>query len=242
VSAKLSEQQIRFFRHAGYIRLPRIIGSAEISAMRDILEDHTTRSVQPVRRRADGLVFRLDDVWSRSEIFRAAWTSAPMLDVLVSLLGPNIHMTLNRHNHATFNRRGDSIVRLHRDVLQWSRSVVTAVLYLDDSTPQTGCTHLIPGSHLLPFVGTPNNGGTWMDEHSVYSDMTSQSLPVPMESGGVLLFDSLVFHTVGENSTSQSRTSVCMAFHSVDELSRADDPAKVLICGTLIYRGNDSLG
>lgn len=196
--------------------------------------------VPPLRRNAAGHVTRVDQVIGRDPVFRQVFTSAPIVHPLTSLLGPNLELTLNRHNHGTFNRRGDTPVRLHRDVLQWSRSVVTVIAYLDPADQQTGCTHVIPGSQMLPFVGTPNNGGTWMDEHSVYADLINQELPVPMRQGGVLLLDSLAFHTAGENSTGATRASICCGYHSVDELSGVSaDPKKLLVAGERLYRGND---
>jgi len=79
-----------------------------------------------------------------------------------------------------------------------------------------------------------------MDEHSVFRDLIRQRVPVPMEVGGVLLLDSLVFHTAGDNRTRESRRSVCCAYHSVDELSGVEaDPKKILVCGEKLYRGND---
>jgi phytanoyl-CoA hydroxylase len=149
-------------------------------------------------------------------------------------------MLKNRHNHASISPKYSDPPRLHRDVLQWSRSIVTVIVYLEETTLENGCTHIIPGSHYLPFVGTPNNGGTWMDEHSVYFDLLNQSLPVPMTSGGILFFDGLTFHGVGVNTTDNTRMSVTMAYHSVDELCKGDiNSYQLLVRGDRIYKGND---
>jgi len=158
---------------------------------------------------------------------------------LTLLLGPNIDFLLNRHNHITFNRYGETVFRLHRDVLQWSRSVVTALVYLEDSNLSNGCTHIVPTSQYLPFVGTPNNGGTWMDEHSVYKDLISQNIPVIAEKGDVLFMDSLMFHSVGMNNSNQTRISLNLAYTSVDELLPLDySKYRVLVKGERLYRGN----
>lgn len=239
---RLSEEEIRFFRHVGFLRLNDAIPSHLVGQMRGIVEAHKTAGIEPLRRDKNDNVVRLDNILDRDPVFKSVFTSEIILGPLQSLLGPNIELVLNRHNHATFNYAGDNEVRLHRDVLQWSRSVVTVFIYLDAATEENGCTHVVPGSHFLPFVGTPNNGGTWMDEHSVFVDLIAQRVPVPMEAGGVLLLDSLVFHTAGNNRTSESRRSICCAYHSVDELSGVEvDPKKILVCGEKLYRGNDEL-
>jgi hypothetical protein len=46
-------------------------------------------------------------------------------------LGPNIELVENRHNHLSIYRAPGND-RLHRDVLQWSRSILTVLLYLSD--------------------------------------------------------------------------------------------------------------
>ena len=211
-----------------------------LEQMREVIEAHGAAEIEPLRRNETNRVTTLDNILSRDPVFRKVFTSDLILGPLQSLLGPNIELVLNRHNHATFNRSGDSTTRLHRDVLQWSRAVVTAIVYLDPSTEETGCTHVVPGSQFLPFIGTPNNGGTWMDEHSAFSDLIDQAVPVPVSKGGVLLIDSLVFHAAGFNRTPCTRLSVCCAYHSVDELSGVEsDPKKTLVCGERLYRGND---
>lgn len=238
----LTNEQTRFFRHSGYIKLSQKVELDVVNQMREITLKHTQQRVQPYQVDQRGQVYRLDAVIQRAKIFEDLFCSSIVLDPLESLLGPNIEIALNRHNHVTLNLAGSTPSRLHRDVLQWSRSLVTAIVYLDESTPETGCTYIIPGSQYLPFVGTPNNGGTWMDEHSVYADLIGQAVPIPMEKGGILLFDSLAFHTVGVNKTEESRMSVCIGYHSVDELQGAGiDPKKMLMRGTRLYRGNDQV-
>lgn len=236
----LSQEQVRFFRHCGFLKLGETLAPHLVGRVREAIEAQASAGVGPLRRDEAGRVTRLDGIFDRDPAFAEVFTSDTILQPLKSLLGPNIELVLNRHNHATFNRSGEAVTRLHRDVLQWSRAVVTAIVYLEPATEETGCTHVIPGSHFLPYVGTPNNGGTWMDEHSVFADLMGQAVPVPMPEGGVLLLDSLVFHTAGRNRTPSTRLSACCAYHSVDELSGVEsDPQKILVCGERLYRGND---
>lgn len=78
-----------------------------------------------------------------------------------------------------------------------------------------------------------------MDEHHVYADLEGQAVPIPMKKGEILLFDSLAFHTVGKNTTDFERMSVCMGFHSVDELNNENPAHLYLARGERIYKGND---
>lgn len=238
---KLSQEQVRFFRSTGYLKLESRIPEEDLAGMKEVIFRNIRNRVKPFTCDNQGRVVKIYNVIEREPIFMKVFTSDIILDPLESLLGPNIEMLQNRHNHASLTLRDTAPSRLHRDVLQWSRSIVTVIVYLEETTLENGCTHIIPASHYLPFVGTPNNGGTWMDEHSVYFDLLNQSLPVPMPRGGILLFDGLIFHSAGINRTDSTRMSVTMAYHSVDELCKADmNYHQILVRGERIYKGNDS--
>lgn len=232
----LTEQQIRFFRSSGYFKLEHKIAEMDIFDMKQKISSYIENPQSPFKKDEKGKVYRIDNIYQRDEIFQQIITSDKILDPLESLLGPNIIFTMNRHNHATININTNK--RLHRDILQWSRSLVTVILYLEDSHIENGCTEIIPTTQYLPFVGTPNNGGTWMDEHSVYKDLLKQTLPIEMQAGSLLLIDSLTFHTVGINNSKKSRMSIALGYHSVDELATSDDKFKKIVRGENLYRGN----
>ncbi|MBI4066455.1 phytanoyl-CoA dioxygenase family protein [Candidatus Gottesmanbacteria bacterium] len=236
---RLSHDQVSFFRRNGYFKIPRVLSNKAVAALKAASWDHARRKVHPFQTHNGDLV-RLDQVVQRGGVFRAAALAPPLLGALEGLLGPNIELTLNRHNHVTFNTAESTTFRLHRDVLQWSRGMVTVIVYLEDSTLENGCTHMIPGSQQLPFIGVPNNGGTWMDEHEEFTGLLGQALPIPMPAGGALLLDSLAFHSVGTNKGPGTRMSLTLGFHSQDELSGSSpDPKKLLVRGSYLYKGND---
>ncbi|HZI20635.1 MAG TPA: phytanoyl-CoA dioxygenase family protein [Pyrinomonadaceae bacterium] len=236
----LTQEQVRFFRHNGYLKLPYTLPVSMVEQLKGAIDNALRERIHPYSTDEFGRIIKLSSLAARAPVFMEVITSALILDPLESLLGPNIELTLNRHNHATLTLKGAAPPRLHRDILQWSRSLVSTIIYLEESTVENGCTRIIPGSHFLPFVGTPNNGGTWMDEHSVYADLLNQALPIPMPRGGVLIFDSLAFHSAGVNTTEGTRLSLTLAYHSVDELTGAQyDSTRLLVRGERLYRGND---
>ncbi|MFI6116940.1 phytanoyl-CoA dioxygenase family protein [Kitasatospora sp. NPDC051164] len=133
-------------------------------------------------------------------------------------------------------------MRLHRDILQPTRGLLTALVYLEDATVDTGCTWIIPGSHQAPCVGVPQpgGGGTWLDEHPELAYLGDQAVPVPVPAGGVLLFDATVFHTVGPNACTSTRAGVVLGYRSADELDAHPDPDRqIVVAGEQLYRGND---
>lgn len=238
----LSYEQVRFFRHSGYIKLFHKLPEHVISTLKEVVKRHFDEKIHPYRLDKQGRIARLFNVIDRDPIFLQTLTSPIILDPLVSLLGENIELVRNRHNSASLNLRGTFSRRFHRDVIHWSRPIITVIVYLEDATVENGCTELIPGSQFLPFVGTTGDGtgGTWMDEHPIYDGLLEQALPVPVDAGGILMFDSLVFHSTGENRTDGSRMCIIMGFHAVDELSENKDASKrILVKGCRIYTGND---
>lgn len=238
----LTTQQIRFFRDTGFLKIPGCISDPNMAEMKRVLAWHVQNRVEPCRTNANGDVVRLDALISRDPVFLNVLQAPPLANALRAILGPNIELKLNRHNHLALNARGDNKYRLHRDVLQWTRGLVTAIIYLEEATVDNGCTYVVPTSQFLPCAGVPDNGVACMDEHEVFAELLGQAIPVPMPAGSVLLLDGRVFHSVGENRTHSTRQSICLALHSVDELSgESANKTSEIVLGERAYRGNDSI-
>ncbi|MFD4536519.1 phytanoyl-CoA dioxygenase family protein [Kitasatospora sp. NPDC058397] len=232
----LTEQQARHFRDLGYLRLPYaglpdgLLG--EVAELVRACAAHLPTGQAKVYR-----LYQHDQALMHRLIAHPALT-----EPLTALLGPNVVYVLNRHNQGSLNAPDAQEPRLHRDILQPTRGLLTAVVYFEDATVETGCTWIVPGSHRAPYVGVPqpDGGGTWMDEHPELSGLADQAVPVPVPAGGVLLFDGTVFHTVGANSDGSTRTSVVLGYRAADELDALPDPDRqVIVAGAHLYRGND---
>ncbi len=59
------------------------------------------------------------------------------------------------------------------------------------------------------------------------------------EAGGMLIIDSLIFHGAGKNRTDDTRMSMTVGYHSVDELSKVENPQQILVRGEQIYLGSE---
>jgi hypothetical protein len=60
-----------------------------------------------------------------------------------------------------------------------------------------------------------------------------------MPAGGMLAIDSMVVHGAGENHTDDTRMSMTVGYHSVDELMDIPNPKRLLVRGEGLYNGND---
>lgn len=239
----LSHEQARHFRSQGYFRLPAVFSTDETAELREFVSAEAAKD-QGRASRLGGPAVKLYGLYDRNQALMHQVVTHPVIKgALQSLLGPNVVFVKNRHNHATINdNQGEPAEGMHRDILQPTWGLVTAAVYLQDSTIKNGATRIIPGSQNMPYVGVPqaNGGGTWMAEHGEFAGMEDQAISVPMPEGGVLLFDGLVFHGIGRNDTGGSRMSMTLGYRSVDELDAQPDNSRlVVVSGEHIYRGND---
>jgi hypothetical protein len=239
----------RHFRAAGYgiVRADKTLCESALQlgrAVRSLFASSTQGSgfrSSPV----DGATYRLDRAVGSSSlstnVLALLNAHEPLKRDLGELLGPNVVLVLNRHNHLTLGRPCDVDHRFHRDVLQWSRSIVSAVVYLASFGEDAGSTAVVPGSHLLGHASRPNNGGTWLDEwHGLFGELQDQALIPAGQAGDVLLLDGLVFHAAWPGRH-PDRPALVLAFRSEDELSDSiDDTDQLLFMGQRLYKGRRS--
>ena len=226
---------VAFFHTVGFLRIPGIVDVDECAQLR-----HATDQIvqlpgsRGVTRRADRI--RIDNAVSMHEAILGVATSDRLLRALEPVLGPNIELVENRHNHLSTYRR-PATDRLHRDILQWSRSILTVLIYLSDCTDLAASTRVVPGSHLWPSTGQPNNGGTWLDESPIYSSLREQALPVPTRAGDGILMHGQLYHCGAGASGAGPRIVLTLAYRSADELDEHQPTHCRLVSGRRIYRG-----
>ena len=240
----LTHEQARHYRLQGYYRLPQVFSEEETSELKDFIDSEVEKEQLKRAGELGSAAVKLYGLYDRNtELMDRTIRKQKLINALSSILGPNIVFVKNRHNHATVNNHaGEPLEGLHRDILQPTRGLVTAAIYLQDSTLKNGATRIIPGSHELPYVGVPqaDGGGTWMSDHAEYDGMEDQAISVPIPKGGVLLFNGLTFHGLGSNYSGESRISMTLGFRSEDELdAQPDESRQVIVAGQHIYRGND---
>ena len=234
---KLTQHELELFRHNGFIKLPTRIPEARVEALRQAALADFAAEIEPVSRLPDGTLTRISNVWGRGDIFRGTIVCDEILDPLECLLGPNIEFMLNRHNHIYLRDRDSTAsLKLHRDCYQWSRPLLSVLLYLEDTHLENGCTLVIPGTHHLPAFW---NLEDLREDETLHQIFLSQTIPIPMPAGGLLAMDGLILHAAGLNRTERTRMSMTLGYHSVDHFSEAEDSKRILIRGERVYEGND---
>ena len=237
----LTPDDIPFFRSNGFLKLPWRLPPDLVRRIKTQVADDIERAAEPLVRDYRGDVMRLSAIWERGGPIQEALGGAEVVPALQSLLGPDVELMLNRHNHLTLRRQDDRTamsVELHRDVSNWSRTICTILFYLEETNLENGCTQIIPGSHLLPNV-TPGRKAE-SDPWWTASGLLEQRISLPMPAGGLLAIDSMLLHAAGRNRTDGTRMTLTAGYHVVDHHAGAWDPKRVVICGQRVYRGNDA--
>jgi len=238
----LLPSEVAFFRAQGYLKLCAVFDEQSMAdAYGRVAKACVTRDA-PFKSDASGRIVKLYDLAARDTLFWDFFTDIRLMKPLRAILGPNIAFLRNRHNHASVIEAGATQRRFHRDIRHWTRSNVTALIYLNDAGLGEGCTEIIPGSQHIELAyppDDPKHGGTWIDELPNIEHLQQQALPIPMHAGDVLLMDSLSFHTPGEHMQPTPRIALTASYRACDELARNESEHVFVVSGKHQYCGND---
>src|ERR1051325_6631693 len=161
--------------------------------------DHSKDALRPgMLRKIQGAVFYVPGV-------KNVFTSKKMMDCMEDIMGPNLYY----HSSKVMFKpaRGGSPKPWHKDAAYWKNyepSQVTVWIAIDDATEENGCVWAIPGSHKLGLVPHVNR-----ELQVPESELNvKKGIPVPVKSGGLLIFHSLVLHMSKANTSDQPRCAI----------------------------------
>jgi phytanoyl-CoA hydroxylase len=245
---ELTAEEFFVFQHNGYLLIPEALTPEVGEQLKNTIAYHAAQRIAPIvcedpskpgygvsRDVPDSQVLRLSKVMARDPIFAQAASTPRLLAALQGLLGPNIEVVLNRHNHVTLRPPGAAQLEWHRDVANWSRPIISAIFYLQDANVENGCTWILPGSqHMLAHHAKLDGHG----RSESLDRLQHQALPVPARALDVLLINGLVLHGAGPNLSDASRMSMTLGYHAADELGLSQEPHKYLVTGERVLRHN----
>lgn len=195
-------QQLLELRHMGYCILPGVLGAEDLALARAKLDAVYATQERELGRdflKAIGeqnlarMPLAYDDWFTRLPV------TPSVLSLVRNLIGDFVVLHLQNGILNTPDERHHQMA-WHRDLpyQNWVISkplAVNAMFCLDPFTVQTGCTHVLPHSHHLEQFPGPD----YVERHAV---------PVVAEAGSVFLFDSMVFHRAGRNTSSNVRRGI----------------------------------
>lgn len=236
--ATLTPDEVWFFQQNGFLMLRQCLDEATVQDLREATERNVREMADPLEFEPDAerqpeQVRRLSKILDRDPIYMRVATSDAVLEPLSCLLGPNLELMTNRHNHLMVRPPGSAPVYWHRD-LDWGLPFVTALIYLDASTPENGALQVVSGSHLLPFPRPDRVPAKQVETDPIFR----QALTVPVPAGGMLFTHYHLLHGAGPNRSDGPRRSMTLGYCPVDELGSEQPPNRICVRGERAYRGH----
>lgn len=137
------------------------------------------------------------------------------------LCGPNMKIDYDQLL-AKAPRRLDAVFRWHQDQAYWPQTTdprtATCWLAIDDATPENGCMHFVPGSHLENDLRPHQTlHGDRDKSHLLFAEVDESEdvvQVVPIRSGDITVHCERVLHGSGGNHTEGWRRSYIVAYRS----------------------------
>lgn len=119
---------------------------------------------------------------------------------------------------------------LHQDRPYWDEApdpehTATAIVYLDDTTPDNGCLEVVPGSHTVGRHATRKDSDPFGNlEMDPEANAHLARVQVVVPAGSVVFFGAYLAHATGPNTTDQDRRALLYSYqpaglaHSLEAL------------------------
>ena len=207
----LTENAIEQYNREGYYFPVKILNDEEVAANRKLLETYETAQGKPIegaQRSKSHLLFKwVDDLMRHSQI----------LDAVEDLIGPDL---LCWNTLFWIKEAGsESFVSWHQDLRYWgldTNDLVTVWIALSPATLESGCMHVLPGSHqgdLLPHKDEykSDNLLTRGQEISVEVD-ESKTVAMPLQPGEISLHNVRLAHASSPNQSKDRRIGISLHY------------------------------
>jgi ectoine hydroxylase-related dioxygenase (phytanoyl-CoA dioxygenase family) len=168
-------------------------------------------------------IFRL----ARDPVFLDFASSDPVVELVGQLIGaPDLDCFLSQF---IFKNRGAWGQPWHQDAYYFpfepARPVVGVWLAVTEATLENGCLHVLPGSHHEPVAThvpdrRPNSNYGYTE---IVDRDTSASIPVLMQPGDLLLFDSHLMHRSTDNESDGIRAAMVYHYARAGTVDRTEE-------------------
>jgi len=223
----LTSDEQRFYEENGYLFKKRLIPAEWIEQIKQEIEGiHERMAAHPV----EGIHISwetFDDPNKPKRILQLMHSElvSPtlnhilrcerMLDVVEDLIGPDISLY---HSKLLLKAaRVGTAIPWHQDYAYWQREdnrplMVNCQLAIDEATLENGCIEFVPGSHkwgLQEHERAQRAFGVYLSGYYKRDD----AVPVEMEPGDGVFFNSLIIHGSGPNISERDRRMNTFAYN-----------------------------
>ena len=197
----------------------------------DLSQEHSAD--QPCLRRVNAPVEISDAYWS-------AVTESRVPDMITQLIGENI-----RFHHSKINSKlpgSGTEVKWHQDFAftpHTNPDLITALLMVDDVTPENGPLQVLPGSHLSEVHSLWHNGVfTGAVSEEIKAHCENNAIECTGKAGSVCLMHTKLLHGSKPNRSNLPRTLFISVYAAADSMPCSSNPMPSEFEGKLL-RGRE---
>ena len=241
----ISTEQVDEFWRDGYLVAENAVDARQLGALRGVLAEwveesraHHAPFGEPT---ADGRVRfdlapehdaetpalrRVNNPSEIDDAYMEVMRDSAMTDMVAALIGPDV-----KHHHCKINLKlpgTHTEVRYHQDFAYTPHTnddVVTALLMLDDMTPDNGCLMAVPGSHRGPVYSLfEGERFTGFVAPAVERTLRERVVPVLGSAGSVCLMHTRLAHGSEPNRSSAPRGLYICVYSAADAFPIARNP------------------
>ena len=223
----LNSSQIDAYSENGYLAVENVVSLAELEELRRVTDEFVEKSrrvsenddtfdLEPGHSPDSPKLRRLKHPVSRHPVYAKYARHAGILDIVESLLGPNLRFHNNKLNMK--NPGHGSAVEWHQDWAFYPHTnddLLEVGIALDDMTVENGALMVIPGSH---------QGKTW-DHHQegvFVGGITDpafkpdDAVSITVKAGGITLHHVRMLHGSEPNRSDLPRRMFFIGFYAAD--------------------------
>lgn len=230
-SRGLSDEQIELYRTEGFLVLPSFFGADALEAVDVTIRDLTDRALaggpeemakvlelEPDEIDGGRVPRRIFNPFDQHETFRELALDDRLLDVIESLIGPDINL-----QHSKLNMKPakvGSVVEWHQDQAYFPHTnddLVTTLIYLDDATQENGCLQVLPRHHTHYFDHAgPDGAFAGMITEVIDDGRFGRPVPLPAPAGSAILMHCITPHSSLPNRSSRPRRTLIYEYRAND--------------------------
>lgn len=254
----LTEEQKATFWRDGVLMVPNAVSGELLAALRadfaawveesrahdepygETVDGRPRFDIQPGHSAESPALRRVQAPTEVSDAYYQAMADSGMTDMVAELIGPDVKL---HHSKVNSKLPGSSTeVKWHQDfpfTPHTNSDLVTALLMIDEVTPQNGPLEVQPGSHTGPLHSLWHDGvftGAVADD--IEATMRSEAVSCFGPAASVCLMHTRLAHGSAPNRSTQPRTLLICVYSAGDAMPCTPNPVPTRHAG-LFVRGSD---